>query len=93
MEKTGMRFCQSCGMPLGADPAQYGTNADGSRNEEYCGYCYAGGKFLFDCSMEEMIEFCLPHTMQADPRLSEEQARQGMRQWFPTLERWKKAEG
>lgn len=86
-----MRFCQSCGMPLD-DPAQYGTNADGSQNEEYCSYCYAGGKFLFECSMEEMIEFCLPQMAKANPQLGEEGARQAMRQWFPTLGRWKKAE-
>ncbi|MBQ9650583.1 MAG: transcriptional regulator, partial [Prevotella sp.] len=28
-----MKFCQSCGMPLTADVL--GTNADGSKNEEY----------------------------------------------------------
>lgn len=28
-----MKFCQSCGMPL--TPKILGTNADGSKNEEY----------------------------------------------------------
>lgn len=28
-----MKFCQSCGMPL--TPEILGTNADGSKNEEY----------------------------------------------------------
>lgn len=28
------KFCQSCGMPLTTD--NKGTNADGSRNEDYC---------------------------------------------------------
>ncbi|MBS7391063.1 MAG: hypothetical protein KIG51_03075, partial [Fibrobacter sp.] len=28
------RFCQSCGMPLTNEIL--GTNADGSKNEEYC---------------------------------------------------------
>ena len=32
-----------------------GTNADGTKNEDYCMYCYKDGKFLQDCSMEEMI--------------------------------------
>mgnify|MGYP002315809720 CR=1 FL=1 len=31
------KFCQSCGMPL--NPANPGTNADGSISEDYCGYC------------------------------------------------------
>ena len=35
-----------------------GTNADGSKNDEYCIYCYKDGKFLQECTMEEMIEHC-----------------------------------
>ena len=35
-----------------------GTNADGTKNEEYCIYCYKDGKFLQDCTMDEMIEHC-----------------------------------
>ena len=35
-----------------------GTNADGSKNEDYCMYCYKDGKFLQDCTMDEMIEHC-----------------------------------
>ncbi len=33
-----MKFCQSCGMPLTEDVL--GTNADGSKNEDFCMYCY-----------------------------------------------------
>lgn len=32
-ELMEMKFCQSCGMPL--TPEILGTNADGSKNEEY----------------------------------------------------------
>ena len=35
-----------------------GTNADGSTNFDYCQYCYKDGKFLQDCTMDEMIEHC-----------------------------------
>ena len=35
-----------------------GTNADGTKNEEYCIYCYKDGKFLQECTMDEMIEHC-----------------------------------
>ena len=49
-----MKFCQSCGMPLTDNVL--GTNADGSKNEDYCMYCYKDGKFLQDCTMDEMIE-------------------------------------
>jgi hypothetical protein len=48
-----MKFCQSCGMPL--NDHVLGTNADGSKNEDYCMYCYRDGKFLQECTMEEMI--------------------------------------
>lgn len=38
--------CQSCGMPLKADPRGGGDNADGTRSAQYCSYCYADGKFV-----------------------------------------------
>ena len=50
------KFCQSCGMPLTEEVL--GTNADGSKNEDYCMYCYKDGKFLQDCSMDEMPSKC-----------------------------------
>ena len=37
--------CQSCGMPMKKDPQNGGTNSDGSKNTEYCSYCYKGGAF------------------------------------------------
>ena len=40
-----MANCQSCGMPIGSDPAGGGTNADGSKTTEYCGFCYRNGRF------------------------------------------------
>jgi Putative zinc ribbon domain len=38
-------LCQSCGMPLSRDPQGGGTNADGSRNGEYCSHCFREGRF------------------------------------------------
>lgn len=35
-----------------------GTNADGSKNDEYCIYCYKDGNFTGNFSMEEMVEYC-----------------------------------
>ena len=49
MEKE-QRFCQSYGMPL-ADVNDIGTNADGSRNEDYCKYCYKNGQFTQQCTI------------------------------------------
>ena len=41
-------------MPLTEDIL--GTNADGTKNEEYCIYCYKDGAFTGDFTMEEMAE-------------------------------------
>jgi hypothetical protein len=47
--------CQSCGMPLKADPKGGGTNADGTRAKDYCSYCYVDGQFVNpDMTIEEM---------------------------------------
>ena len=84
-----MIFCQSCGMPLAKDE-DYGTNKDGTRNEEYCAYCYKEGAFLADCTMEEMIDFCLEATKDTGLYTDREEARCQMMEWFPTLKRWSK---
>jgi hypothetical protein len=82
------KFCQSCAMPL-TDPETLGTNADGTKNGEYCKYCYENGEFTQKCTMDEMIEFCVPHMAAGNPGMSEDDARKSMRQFFPNLKRWK----
>ena len=88
-------FCQSCGMPL-TDEIK-GTNADGSRNENYCVYCYKNGKFVHDFTMTQMIEFCLQFldqwNAQAGLNLTPVQAKEQMLQHFPHLKRWKEKDG
>ena len=32
-------------MPMGDTNKLYGTNADGSKNEDYCKYCFENGKY------------------------------------------------
>ncbi len=91
MKETNQNFCQSCGMPMGDTRELYGTNADGSKNEEYCSYCLENGAFTFQGTMEEMIEVCVPHMAGAHPDMDEETARKAMLQWFPTLKRWKQS--
>ena len=65
-------------------------SADGSKNEEYCKYCFENGEFMFTGTMEEMIEICVPHMVAANPNTNEEEARKIMLEWFPSLKRWKK---
>ena len=87
-----MKFCQSCGMPLNAE--NLGTNADGSKNEDYCMYCYQNGKFTNDCTMDEMIEFCAQFVDEVNKNMpkpmTKEEYKDMMYQYFPTLKRWKK---
>ena len=92
MEKT-MKFCQSCGMPLTDEVL--GTNADGSKNEEYCMYCYKDGKFTQDCTMDEMIEHCAQYVGNFNEgsglQLTREEAIGQMKMYFPHLKRWRKS--
>lgn len=89
MEKE-MRFCQSCGMPLTDEIL--GTNADGSKNEEYCIYCFKDGAFTGDFTMEEMIEFCSQFVEQynkdSGQNLTKEEYKAMLRQYYPNLKRW-----
>jgi len=86
------KYCQCCGMPMGATDEMYGTNADGSKSDDYCKYCFENGAFTADCTMDEMIEFCVPHMATANSGMSEDTARNMMREFFPTLKRWKTAQ-
>jgi len=50
--------CQSCGIPLKKNPPGLGTEADGSKNAMFCGFCYQNGAFTFNGTVDEMQEFC-----------------------------------
>ncbi|EQH49117.1 putative zinc ribbon domain protein [Clostridioides difficile DA00246] len=39
--------------------------------------------------MEEMIEVCIPHMLQSNKDMTEDEARTMMNNFFPTLKRWK----
>lgn len=82
------KLCQSCGMPMGEQDELFGTNQDGSKNLEYCKYCYEKGAFTAECTMEEMIEFCVPHMADEASGITPEKAREMMQQYFPALKRW-----
>ena len=86
-----MKFCQSCGMPISKDV--FGTNANGTPNEDYCIYCYKDGKFTQDMTMEQMIDFCAQFTDEINrnsgQNLTVEQMKEQMRQFSPHPKRWK----
>ncbi len=80
------KICQSCGMPL-TENDQFGTNKDGSRNDDYCIYCYKDGEFIDKVTMEEYIEICSKYGKEAD--MTEEEMKAHCQKLFPTLKRWK----
>ena len=81
------QICQSCAMPMDNETV-FGTNRDGSKNPDYCKYCYKNGEFTDNVSMEKYIEMMVPFADQAG--MTGEQMRKYCKEVFPTLKRWKK---
>lgn len=88
MDKTEMKLCQSCAMPMESADL-YGTNADGSNSQDYCHYCFKDGEFTKEETMEEMIETCVPFVSEGNPWPDADTARKAMKELFPRLKRWK----
>lgn len=84
MEDYGQ--CQSCGTPI----KQLGTNADGSKNMNYCNYCYVDGKFTSALTLEEMIEHVVEMKKQLGAGASElADIRSKYHKALSSLKRWK----
>ncbi|WP_230312038.1 zinc ribbon domain-containing protein [Alistipes senegalensis] len=68
-------------------------NADGSPNEDYCIYCCKDGRFAQDMTMEQMIDYCAQFTDEINKwsgqNMTVEQTKEMMREFYPTLKRWK----
>ncbi|MFH1230342.1 MAG: zinc ribbon domain-containing protein [Planctomycetota bacterium] len=80
-------FCQSCAMPM-EKAEQLGTNADDSKNNEYCCYCFQKGNFTEpNITMKQMIDKCVGFSSQMG--MSETQAREMFENVMPKLKRWK----
>lgn len=58
-------FCQSCGMPF-TKAEDFGTTAEGFRQNDYCQFCFSDGKFLEpESTLDEMINQVVPRTVAA----------------------------
>ncbi|MCW4034709.1 MAG: zinc ribbon domain-containing protein [Candidatus Bathyarchaeota archaeon] len=87
MQAAG-QFCQSCGMPL-TQHEMHGTDADGSKNQKYCLYCFKDGQFTQpDATLEQMIQISAKGWADQDPTVTLQQAMEQMAQILPNLERW-----
>lgn len=80
--------CQCCGMPL--DDAATSKEPDGTYNEEYCKWCYAGGKFVYT-SLEELVNFLVDHM--SNENWPPEQARAFLEEQLPKLNHWRSGDG
>ena len=84
-----MVICQSCSMPIDKEEL-FGTNADGSKNEDYCIYCFKDGKFTDGIDdLNKYIEFSLQFAEQAG--MTKEQMKAHCEKVLPTLKRWRKS--
>jgi hypothetical protein len=82
------KICQSCGMPLQKEE-DFGTNASGSKSEEYCFHCFQKGKFLDEgITLQEKINKNVKFAVQMG--MSEHEARKMASKVLPKLKRWKK---
>lgn len=77
-------ICQCCGMPL--DDAVISTEKDGSRNEQYCKWCYADGTYMYH-DMDDLIEVCVKN-MASDEHPADA-VRAYLKDMLPTLDYWK----
>lgn len=82
-------FCQSCSMPLSQSDLK-GTEADGSKSEKYCAYCYQHEAFVDpDMTLTPMIDVSAQGWVDQDPNLTVKQAKARLAQILPHLERWR----
>jgi len=84
------KICQSCGdVPLTEDKF-FGKNTDGSRNEDYCCYCFPNGAFNKpDETLEEMVESMVPDYVNSGDYPDADSARKMLHDRICNLKRWK----
>lgn len=74
-------------MPM-TKPEDFGTNSDGSQDQEYCRFCFQNGNFTEpNITMEQMIEKSTRLMKQMN--ISETQIEQ-IETFIPLLKRWQK---
>ncbi len=75
--------CQSCAMPL-AKTADHGTDADGTRSDEFCTHCFQGGEYTAsDMNIDQMAEIVARFMDKP-----EDEAKKVARESLTGLKRW-----
>ena len=67
-------ICQCCGMPLSED-GSISREPDGSFNEDYCTWCYAGGRFTYP-TKASLLDFLVAHVPDPNGAPEEERRKQ-----------------
>jgi hypothetical protein len=89
MESKGI-ICQSCGMPMQKDE-DFGTNADGTKNGEYCHFCFKDGGYTDEgITMEQKIDKLVEIAV-SQMQVSKEKARAMAEEIIPKLGRWRQS--
>ena len=74
-------------MPM-ENPESFGTNADGSKNEDYCNFCFQNGRFTEpNITVEQMIGKVVG-IMTSQMKMPEAQAKEISNTFIPQLKRW-----
>jgi hypothetical protein len=82
-------FCQSCGMPM-PEAELLGSEQDGTKNEDYCIYCYEAGEFKQpDLTLQGMTDLCTGFMVEEG--MDEAAAHKLLAATLPSLKRWKTA--
>ena len=79
-------ICQCCGMLLNED-AFISREKDGSYNEDYCKWCYAEGKFVYQ-SRESLLDYLVEHMPNPD-NLGVDDRRAQFNIYLSQLKHWK----
>ncbi|MFX1283413.1 MAG: zinc ribbon domain-containing protein [Promethearchaeota archaeon] len=87
-KKSTEPICQSCAMVL-ETLNDKGTEADGTRSDDYCYSCYESGEFTEpEITMKEMIENSISSTAKSLD-ITIEEAKTYLESLLPTLKRWR----
>ena len=78
--------CQCCGMPLN-DDGMISKETDGSFNEDYCKWCYTGGRFAY-ASKDSLLDYLVGH-MPNPENTPEAERRSQFDGYLSQLKHWK----
>jgi len=81
------KYCQSCHMLIVKEDDK-GTNADGSKSEDYCVYCFVNGEFEGYQTVEEAIADSVNFAEHAG--MTKNEMLEYAKENYPKLKRWAK---